>query len=1285
MYPVQGGSPSGGFGGAGFGSTGTGFGGSGSNRSYGQASGSPAAWASAGRRPEDDAVDPGKSWLAMRNPQEKVSQTHFLSFSLIVLFGGLSMSLLMYSIISPYWFMMHSRAYTKDPEVRVLGLTKLVEASDPVKLNVTKTFPSYNLDLRRRVVCAGLKGHNYKKPNAPCGIDCEDKDLLGQVRVRCEKGGHRKTPYEIPIPQPKSIERVRGIELNGMHAIDVLEYGCDKEKTKCGGLLGIKCNEGYRCCSKDVRAQDKYRCPHPTKPNKTRSQALCCLDESIKKLGQTLFNQSKPPTYVALYGWAKWQIKILRDMQDTKKEVTEDGEHWCTVHELRCRTLTEFVDNGWWCCMFLTVSVILITCALAFAMLSFRQKNVFVVGLLFFLGGVVASVTIHNYYWRTAEAVNRTMTPRDKFNRPWIHPMDQYDDENRTIFKNKHAYELAEWTYLRLNARVDFATADLDYPGPFKELWGYTLGKFGAFMSIVAGFACVELHLSLKAMSPSSQIVKHAGTVLLCIPNCCKKFIDDKVAPYPVLFVYPWQKLYPYAFVCGSCGFAVTVIWDWLLMTPVHLIRAVWDYVSCQDICSPQEKRALLAHGVVNDRLQSLLASRRSYFVCMAVLGVVAFATNTVDTVNISNDLTHFYRASNVQTQYPLYRCDITRGNCSTNEIDFDSAKRYSEDMLVRLVAILWEGTNRADTVKHVISWLGTFLSVFCSIGALVHWTDFRKSRRFCIVGWIFASLSPIVTSSIAEIDFVRWDRVEDHVATVGAEIAEEVMFHVTNHASVESCKASVAAIDTGLPIAQNICGWYTWKWNIFKSEEYVRGCDHFEAAVVTYKATLITNSSTFCRKMDLFQSDGPSFRGQLQDKMRRTITPVIKDGLLLAVAFKSTITNLLSLLGAIMSMAPALMQGGLMVKNQVPQQTMPAILTTLPWAFSLMTWAQYQAYYQVLGSRFFLVACLCLSYGPILYYFFAKQYNVIQPMCDQQSVTFTFRIWYYALFLAILFPYILVAAYFGVIDEGTELGYIKHRAITKLFSPELRDVVNVISNSICMYAYTLQAGIDWFVDELVGHHLAAHAPLCLAASQSPEEATVLQKMLDTSLDQEQIDEGTYVCGGLSDPFPTRPSADGTWSDKVKVYTSCLAYKDFATLDQMAGHLRDDDKLPMVLARARRPYWRMMSRPPDGAFVNDCDGGRIVGKKPPHAAEHAADGPGGPGDSNALAAKPPSSSQHLVMPEAPPARLDAAAAVPGPLRRDAPWPGPGGGVPAPPALSQSGAPAPAKRLGEAAF
>ncbi|CAK0905108.1 unnamed protein product [Prorocentrum cordatum] len=291
-----------------------------------------------------------------------------------------------------------------------------------------------------------------------------------------------------------------------------------------------------------------------------------------------------------------------------------------------------------------------------------------------------------------------------------------------------------------------------------------------------------------------------------------------------------------------------------------------------------------------------------------------------------------------------------------------------------------------------------------------------------------------------------------------------------------------------------------------------------------------------------------------LQDKMRRTITPVIKDGLLLAVAFKSTITNLLSLLGAIMSMAPALMQGGLMVKNQVPQQTMPAILTTLPWAFSLMTWAQYQAYYQVLGSRFFLVACLCLSYGPILYYFFAKQYNVIQPMCDQQSVTFTFRIWYYALFLAILFPYILVAAYFGVIDEGTELGYIKHRAITKLFSPELRDVVNVISNSICMYAYTLQAGIDWFVDELVGHHLAAHAPLCLAASQSPEEATVLQKMLDTSLDQEQIDEGTYVCGGLSDPFPTRPSADGTWSDKVKVYTSCLAYKDFATLDQMAGH-----------------------------------------------------------------------------------------------------------------------------------
>merc|ERR1711971_3599 len=128
--------------------------------------------------------------------------------------------------------------------------------------------------------------------------------------------------------------------------------------------------------------------------------------------------------------------------------------------------------------------------------------------------------------------------------------------------------------------------------------------------------------------------------------------------------------------------------------------------------------------------------------------------------------------------------------------------------------------------------------------------------------------------------------------------------------------------------------------------------------------------------------------------KVVRTFMPNFKDAILVLVGTTSGLMNLSPIMSAVMAMAPALMQGGLMVKNIVPRQTIPALLTTLPWAFTTLLWAQYQLYYQIFGDKSLLFSLLAVSFMPMLYYAYSKYYNVLQPMDDQQSVTLTFRIW---------------------------------------------------------------------------------------------------------------------------------------------------------------------------------------------------------------------------------------------------------------------------------------------------
>jgi len=125
------------------------------------------------------------------------------------------------------------------------------------------------------------------------------------------------------------------------------------------------------------------------------------------------------------------------------------------------------------------------------------------------------------------------------------------------------------------------------------------------------------------------------------------------------------------------------------------------------------------------------------------------------------------------------------------------------------------------------------------------------------------------------------------------------------------------------------------------------------------------------------------------------------------------------------------------------------------------------------------------LRFGPLVYYLFAKYYRVVQPMCDQQSVTLTFRIWWYAAICSLITPYSLMAVYLIWFNDFQRDAI--SNAVSSLTALEvLSTVVTVLS----AYAYSLQAGIDWFVDEMVSHHATLHAPAVLTATVSKEEAS---------------------------------------------------------------------------------------------------------------------------------------------------------------------------------------------------
>eukprot|EP00427_Karlodinium_veneficum_P013147 CAMPEP_0169074650 /NCGR_PEP_ID=MMETSP1015-20121227/7406_1 /TAXON_ID=342587 /ORGANISM="Karlodinium micrum, Strain CCMP2283" /LENGTH=347 /DNA_ID=CAMNT_0009134017 /DNA_START=294 /DNA_END=1334 /DNA_ORIENTATION=+ len=330
-------------------------------------------------------------------------------------------------------------------------------------------------------------------------------------------------------------------------------------------------------------------------------------------------------------------------------------------------------------------------------------------------------------------------------------------------WKKRFPDSAAEWIYYYLNKRIDITHVNQRAPEGFHKLWGHFLGLVGCGAGGFAALISLEILLIAHCkVDPLTRAALMLVFVLVYPLKKAKDCVDNNIAAYPVMHIYPWQKLYPTAFTAGSwLVWPLDELWDCCLMMPVHLTRALWDYVSCQDICSPAEKAKLRSRGIENDRLQSLLCSRRSYFVLMATLGIVNFMVQFRTMMYIADLQTHFQQAANLEDAYPWFYCSETAGNCPVEYPDLKTLKTYLSAMAIRFFGVVRVGANQSETIQAVIEWFGSFLSVCCALAALIFWTHFSYSRKFCVLGWICMMLTPAVTSAFSPNTMVDWDEVD--------------------------------------------------------------------------------------------------------------------------------------------------------------------------------------------------------------------------------------------------------------------------------------------------------------------------------------------------------------------------------------------------------------------------------------------------------------------------------------------------------------------------------------------
>lgn len=1142
--------------------------------------------------------EPGSSSATIRPPTfQKLSAKHrafiFHCEYFNTFIGCCALILLFYAWATKYWVMINPRVNA--PETRVISPSHLLETRESIDISFLANYSATKLNVYP------LSDHFHKMcgdeiPEGRC-IDCRDMQILGDVRVICHDEDDALNNRTSSFPNPsRPADRVAHCS---QHMIKtdicdqstktpcnmVLRYGCDKGEPKGDER---ECPIGYQECPQVGGLQDVCE----ARPGQAIGwyDFTCCLNRS--QIGLPLYDVKEAPTYVQVFGFMKWQ------QEQSEHHKSDD---YCAWRQYRCELLRDFTVNGIHCNVLLGIEACALILAVLLGFSRYRHKFISFIAILYLTAGGTGSLAMYTFKTETERTLQRSMSRVDGWGRPYVHPVYEYrnkyvtdsDFEDDSLLTPHFEHPGTgpdgrpwrpanpEWAYYKFNAQVDYTTRDEEYPRGYRRLWGWHLGVTQCGMCFVACISAVELFFAYQNASPILGVLQVLAFVVCCVPCVCRTFIDNYLAPYPVLWIYPWQKLYPKCFTVGSwLPQPFDTLYDCLLMLPVHIIRALWDYVSCQDICSPQEKELLFKKGIVNDRLQSLLCSRRSYFVMMASMGILSFAIKLENVIELSKTDIQLRQAVSEETSYEFYRCKILEGDCAMGVVpDMASLASYTVHMVYRILAVIEEGYNHVQVMSGLIEWLANFVGIFCACAALAYWTDFRISRRFCIAGWLIICITPVFTCAIRPNDYIAHNKVHDAME----QVMIEMWMEVDNFVHKAPCHDYATWASDAVAIAETPCNIVlTAAWLVIPSG-WTEQCKTYMEMVKEHRRTEdpLAVEAKCLEVVDFLKQVNPGSKREVEsilDEWMPTIMDVVRTG----IGARAGLFNIFRILPAVTAMVPGLMQGGLMFKNVVPRQTLPAILTTLPWAFTSVFWAQYQAAYQVMPHKLLWLAAIAMSFCPLVYYVYGKIYKVEQPMDDQQSITITFRLWYYALIFAMVLPYGAFLFFLGVLND-----YHAQLIWDHTVGNAVAGLPSFVSGTLMMYAYTLQAGIDWFVDEIVDTHVCAHAPAVLAYTNSREEADELQERMGTSIDTESIVEGTYVCGGLSDPNMMEPPKEGDWQYKARVYVCSLAEKDSSTLDAFAAHCMNDNALPGLLRRARREYWGLMDNPPPGVYVWD--------------------------------------------------------------------------------------------------
>lgn len=1138
----------------------------------------------------------------MRPPSfQKLSPKHqafiFHCEYLNTFFGCCALIMLLYAWLSKYWVMINPRLNA--PETRVISPSFLLETREAIDFSFFQSYSETKLDHfplsdHFNQMC----NEGDELPEGDC-IDCRDMQILGDVKVMCRdeadtwdsgtssfaipsRPAYRVGHCHVPTGPPTKMDICE--QSTKTPCSMVLRYGCDKPEPVDNQRV---CPIGYQECPKNQKVEDV--CPPDEGHNVGWRDFTCCLNKT--QVGWPLYDVKEAPTYVHVFGFMKWR---------QERDGPAKSSDYCLWRQYRCELLRDFAVNGIHVNALLCIEACALVLAVGLGFSRYRHKFISFIALLYLAAGGTGSLAMYTFQAQTERTLKRSMSQVDGWGRPFVHPVYEYNNKYVTDSKseedsilNPHFDEPGigsngrpwspanpEWAYYKFNAQVDYTTRDEEYPSGYRRLWGWNLGCAQCAICFVSFIGCLELFFAYQNASPILGVLQLLAFVACCVPCVCRTFIDNYLAPYPVLWIYPWQKLYPKCFTVGSwLPEPFDTLYDCVLMLPVHIIRALWDYVSCQDICSPQEKELLAKRGIVNDRLQSLLCSRRSYFVMMASMGIFSFVVKLETVIELSKTDIQLRQAVAEETSYEFYRCNRLQGDCAMGVVpDLASLASYTVHMVYRVLAIIEEGYNQVQVMSGLIEWVSNFIGIFCACAALANWTDFRISRRFCIAGWLIICITPVCTCAFRANDYIDHFKVHEAMELVMI----ETWMEVDNFVRKAPCDDYAEWTSQAVSIAEGPCDIVlTVSWIMYDS--WKDKCKIYLDMVKDHRKNEDKEQvrAKCMQVVEFLREVKPATKQDVEDILEEYM-PSVMDVVRTGIGARAGINNIFRILPAVTAMVPGLMQGGLMFKNVVPRQTLPAILTTLPWAFTSVFWAQYQGLYQVLPHPLLWLAAIAMSFCPLVYYVYGKIYNLEQPMDDQQSITVTFRLWYYSLIFAMVLPYGMIFVFICCLND-----YHAQMVWDYTVGSAVAGLPSLLSGTLMMYAYTLQAGIDWFVAEIVETHVCHHTPAVLAFTNSKEEADELQERLGTSIDTESIVEGTYVCGGLSDPNMMEPPKEGDWQYKARVYVCSLAEKDSATLDAFSAHVNNDHSLGDLLRRARREYWALMDDPPPGVYVWD--------------------------------------------------------------------------------------------------